>query len=242
MPKPILPSGSDFFAWQREVNRRLAVLDRGTRLGHAAVRDGRVTILANGGQVRAELGLLDDARVAQVFYDVNGDELLRLGEQADGSYGLAVYNGAVYTDLVDYIFGETTEFIASAETTTSTSYVDLATAGPSATVTVGPSGRVRLLAGVEASTEVLNATGNHGAQFGYAASGANTIGDTYLGLHDAWSQVSGVGVANLSRASIASGRVISGLAAGVTTFKLRYAARTQGTAGFANRWIIAQPL
>jgi hypothetical protein len=53
------------------------------------------------------------------------------------------------------------------------------------------------------------------------------------------------GDTTLNAPTVAStgGRLLTGLAAGLTTFKLTYLAGSAGiTASFLNRWLIAQPL
>lgn len=118
-------------------------------------------------------------------------------------------------------------YIATSETTTSTSFTDLATAGPSCTITVPASGKVLLLMTIQVS--------NSGAGYSLAAysmSGANTAAED----SDRVIQVTGSNAAVSTRASL-----LTGLTAGSTTFKLRYRVQS-GTGTYLRRSIIAIPI
>jgi hypothetical protein len=125
--------------------------------------------------------------------------------------------------------GVTAALVATAETTTSTSYTDLTTAGPSVTVTVPASGAVL----VTITAQSNNGNAGRLQSVAFVASGSNTL------------------AASDTRALIASNPgslqfqgsatfYVSGLAAGSTTFKLVYKT-SQNTATFANRSIIVTP-
>lgn len=125
-----------------------------------------------------------------------------------------------------------TATVATSETTSSTSYVDLATTTDSISVTVGSSGIVLVY---------LNASGtyvagsNVGGCIGVALSGANTA---------AASDKSAISAILSSSAVPISGVVVlSGLSPGSTTLKMKY--RLSGgspSASYANRSITAIPL
>lgn len=115
------------------------------------------------------------------------------------------------------------------ETTTSTSYVDLATAGPSVTATIGLSGRAIVLGGAYMTSTVTNQTVVAGlkvdaaATFDFAALGNNSSG-SIAGDHSA-------------------AVLITGLTAGAHTFKLQYLQSLGGATGrFGSRWIMVLPL
>src|SRR5205823_4171398 len=110
--------------------------------------------------------------------------------------------------LATLAFGQGYAEILTEESTTSTAYVDLATPGPTKTVTVGPSGRAIVMAGAYLTSTVTNQTVVAGLKvdasptFDLAALGNNTSGSV-AGDH--------------------SGAVlVEGLSAGPHTFKLQY--------------------
>lgn len=115
--------------------------------------------------------------------------------------------------------------VDTTETTTSTSYTDLATSGPAVSVLVGPSG----LAMVHISANIDNSSAIGIA--GFAISGASTVAAA-----DAYAMSSqGTDAMEFGRAFL-----ITGLTAGVNTFTMKYRA-TAGTAEFARRVIIVEP-
>jgi hypothetical protein len=118
-------------------------------------------------------------------------------------------------------------YIATSQTTTSTSYTDLATAGPSVTVSVGANGLVLL----SWSARILNSGSNYTA-IGFVASGANTIAAT-----DTNTFATGTGT------DMTSGRttLLTGLNAGSTTFTLKYRV-AGGTGTYIDRRLSAIPL
>jgi hypothetical protein len=120
-------------------------------------------------------------------------------------------------------------YVATGQTTTSTSYVDLATAGPSVTVTTGT------LAIVSVTSIQSNSAGNANANVGncfhsYAVSGASTIGAA-----DASSARGGQTFANqiFTRSSV---MYLATLTAGSNTFTSKYRV-SDGTGTFSERHI-----
>ena len=118
--------------------------------------------------------------------------------------------------------------VATEQTTTSTSYTDLATTGPAVTVTIGASGKAK----VTVSAQLSNSNANIFAGVGMAVSGATTTA--------AVTYILSSGGANAPQAMSRS-KVITGLAAGSTTFTLKYIAEAN-TAKFAVREIIVEPV
>jgi len=114
--------------------------------------------------------------------------------------------------------------IATPQTTTSTSYADLATVGPSATVNVGKSGKVLVVV----SAEFFNSGGSY-TVVGFVVSGANTIAETQA-------------LDSQGTNTVQAGNMIlvTGLNPGSTTFKLRYKV-SAGTSTFLNRFITVIP-
>jgi len=116
--------------------------------------------------------------------------------------------------------------VSAFEGTTSTSYTNLATAGPAVTVTTGTKALVIV------SANIVNSTNNNSLQawMSYAVSGATTTSAS-----DTWAlAVSGIqSVAYQMKMSLAS---VATLTAGSNTFTARYRA-TSGTSEFGNRSI-----
>lgn len=119
--------------------------------------------------------------------------------------------------------------VATTETTTSLTYADLTTVGPSVTVTVGASGKVML----HAKCRLKNNTANQYAGAGIVVSGANTIAAFTLMIvqNDAASDFQEFGASTM----------LTGLAAGSTTFKMQYIV-SGGTGEFNTRELTVAPV
>lgn len=118
--------------------------------------------------------------------------------------------------------------VLTSETTTSTSYTDLATPGPAVTVTVGANGLalVGLSSGSKSSTSgVALAT--------YALSGANTVAASDTNIMSL--------VVGTNESISGSIRLFSGLTPGSTTFTMKYRVDT-GTGTFERRNLTVIPL
>jgi hypothetical protein len=117
--------------------------------------------------------------------------------------------------------------VTTSESTSSSSYTDLATTTDQVTVNVGSSGMVLLVVTCQES-------GNVGL-CSYAISGANTqAADDSRGLY----------FFHLSNEVLQASytELVTGLNVGATTFKMKYRLTASGTATFANRAISAIPL
>lgn len=126
--------------------------------------------------------------------------------------------------------------VATSQTTTSTTYADLSTAGPSVTVTVGANGLLL----VTISSNVLNNTNAAFSFMSVVLSGANTVAAADINAFK-WQQPS----ANLElRNSFTF--LMTGLTPGSTTLKAQYRVQTggagSGTSTWADRRISATPL
>jgi hypothetical protein len=113
--------------------------------------------------------------------------------------------------------------VATLQSTTSTSYTDLATAGPAVTVTTGTKALV-----IVTSEQYNNSAGEH-ARHGYAVSGATTIAAT---------NAEAFVMNNYGRFSAVS---IVTLTAGSNTFTSKYSVNS-GTGNFGNRTIFVMNL
>lgn len=120
-------------------------------------------------------------------------------------------------------------YVAAEEATTSTTPTTLTTAGPALTVNVGSSGRVRLVLG-----GYIRGSGSVIAKMGVALTGATSGGAD--SPERTLQQVHNVN----TEGSIET--IISGLAAGSTTFTAQYWVGTAGTGYFARRRLIVEPI
>ncbi len=116
--------------------------------------------------------------------------------------------------------------ISTDESTTSATFTDLATPGPSVTVTIGPKGLALVI--LSASMDILDSVGSTRAYVGYAVSGANTIaastGNAMLLDYDQ----------TLFHQEYFI-EVLTGLNPGSTTFTAKYERLSTGTPYIGNR-------
>lgn len=169
-------------------------------------------------------------------YDNNGKPRIRLGKLSNGSYGMESIDAAgVAVDLDALAFGAETATVTTAQTTTSTSYTDLATAGPAVTVTVGPAGKAIVF--IAAACRPGN-PGPASANASFAVSGATTVAAA-----DTSAITVGVTVGTPQIAVSPSGIfMVTGLNPGSNTFTMKYrSADAADTAEFANRSILVLP-
>ncbi len=138
-----------------------------------------------------------------------------------------IVNQAVTADKLSLATSSNTASVSTSEGTIATSYADLATVGPSVTVTIGANGVALVLF----SASAVNNDANNFSLFTFVASGANTIS---AGTYRA-------GGKGLSDKEAGSHVLLTGLTPGSTTFKMQYVA-TGGTATFNNRRLTVIPL
>lgn len=123
-------------------------------------------------------------------------------------------------------------FVATSETTASSSYVDLATTTDSATATIGTNGLALVIFSTVNYNNVLGAF-NFAS---FAMSGANTAA-----ANDNYVAVNKNATAN-QEITVGNAVLVTGLAAGSTTFKLKYKTNGTGTGTFYTRRIQVIPL
>lgn len=180
--------------------------------------------------------------------DLFGDTKALIGQiDPDGGFGSDNYGIALENDsgqlvkLEDFIFGPIEDVVDTLQSTASATFVDLATAGPSVTVTVGQTGRV--MVGVSMVIRWDNEGQDGGGASNVELSGANVISAS-----DAASDPTPGVLAYIQLPASASiygqgmytrTRFMEGLTPGSTTFTLKYKAYA-GTAMFQNRvlWVI----
>lgn len=138
-------------------------------------------------------------------------------------------NNANKAALNAIVNGAASVVVATGEATTSATYTDLTTTTDTVTVTIGNSGMALVLL----YCSVLNAGGY--SYMSYAVSGATTsaAADT-----KAWQY--GAAIASIG-ASFGATFLETGLAAGSTTFKLKYRTTSSSNNTFSNRRIAVIP-
>lgn len=123
--------------------------------------------------------------------------------------------------------------VATFESTSSTSYTDLATGGPAVTVTIGSTGKAL----VAMHSAISNSISGVASYFGFAISGATTL---------AASDTTAIGFTSATAfAGIRTGTtlLVTGLAAGSTTFTAKYRQDPgAGGANFTDRRLAVTPL
>ena len=129
-------------------------------------------------------------------------------------------------DIIAALARASTAEVTTSQTTTSTSYTDLATAGPTVTVTTGTKALVVV------SGYMFNNTGNQAALMSVAISGASTFAAADNWAVEVFGATGSAVAAGASRATL-----FTGLTAGSNTFTSKYKV-TGGTGTFRNRGII----
>lgn len=178
------------------------------------------------------------AYAAKTLVDAKGD--LLVGSAADTLVRRAVgANGTVLTadsaeaDGVKWAAtGLTTQdgVVATNETTTATRYVDLATVGPAATVTIGASGKALVFLTADLGSSVAGGS----AYMAFAVSGATTRAAT---------DPEALRISGTTRHKVSIVMPVSGLAAGSTTFTAKYGVDAGGgTASYSDRRIVVIPI
>lgn len=120
--------------------------------------------------------------------------------------------------------------VTTEQTTTSTTYTDLTTAGPAVTVTTGTKAIVGF------NSKMSNDTNGAPALASYAVSGATTVAAS-----DSYCLFTETDSSNLDSMSHSWARLHTGLTAGSNTFTMKYRAGS-GTARYSNREIWVIPL
>lgn len=149
------------------------------------------------------------------------------GAQLTGSSALV--NSTVTADKL--ATGAATASVLTSQTSASTSYTDLATAGPSVTVTIGANGLLLVIF----SAQVSNSTAGGNVFMSFALSGTNTLASADINCSDF------LPYANGGSGSNNNAILLSGLSAGSTTVKAQYKVGA-GTGTWASRVISAIPL
>lgn len=125
-----------------------------------------------------------------------------------------------------------TDSVSIAETTTSSTYADLATVGPSVTADVGTSGKALVFLNVNLSN---NTAGGYSLA-SVAASGATTV--AAADQHAALLKAESIG----SEARLTAVRLFTGLTPGSHTFTAKYRTDSGSTSTFHRRTLVVIPL
>ena len=130
---------------------------------------------------------------------------------------LTIYNGSVWVCV-----SEQAANVSTFQGTTSATYTDLATVGPSVTLVTGTAAMISFGA-------TINAPSGQNGHISFAVSGATTLAASDTNATFCGGVVGGM-VSGVSRTM-----VISGLTAGTNTFTLKYSSPSTVTANFRNR-------
>ena len=206
MGKPLL--ADDFLDRILDLERRMIAIERSPQLTSSSIKDGALKVLDASGIVRAQLG-----------------------KQADGSYDIASFDaaGANPVKLSTLAFGARYDEIGGPEeSTTSTTYTDLATVGPTVTTTIGPLGKAIVLAGAYMTSTVTNQS---------VVTALAVDGSIYADMSQLGNNTGGSIAGDHSGATI-----VSGLTPGSHQFRLKYLQSLPGATGrWAARWILVLP-
>lgn len=141
----------------------------------------------------------------------------------------ALLNTHLRDDLIDLDrrTSPTEATVATAQTTTATSYGDLGTAGPAVTQTIGSTGKALI-----AIYAAIHNSGGNFSLMSYAVSGATTV---------AASDASSLQTSVADDLRVGATMLHTGLNAGSTTFTAKYRV-TANTGTFTGRRLLASPL
>jgi len=199
----------------------------------ALVKDGAAAIRTLGSSVDTTTKALNPSTtLGDIEYrSSTANTNTRLGIGTTGQV-LAVSGGVpAWTTPASGVPANADATVATSESTTSTSFTDLTTAGPAVTVTTGTKALV-IIGG-----ELYQGTVDRGLYMGFAVSGATTIAAnaaTSIGMYYG---------ANDQLSSKFSGAFVVTLTAGSNTFTAKYARRgASGTAVFQDRTIFVMNL
>jgi hypothetical protein len=246
---------ADLVAWLRDLDRRLATLERSPQLTSASIKDGALTIYNAAGLPVLVLGKQSTGRYGLSAFNAAGQRTLELGELASsrnglevpdpttgvaqirvgqlaaGGYGLEAISGGQPVTLDKLAFGIQAARIDTSEThVAGGGFADLPTVGPSVTVNVGAAGRLL----VQVTCGISGGSGGQG-KAGFDISGATTVAPS---ANSAVIVGGAVGVAEVGQ--VGATYLVTGLNPGSHTIKMMYAS-TGTTMTYFARTIAVQP-
>ena len=142
---------------------------------------------------------------------------------------VSTMNNSLKSALIGTVNNAASATVSTAETTTSATYTDLTTTSDTVTVTIGASGMAIVMI-----YATIGLTGYQGFM-SYAVSGATTSAASDTKSMNYQCAVSNIG------GSFGATFFETGLAAGSTTFKLKYRTTSSATGTFSNRRIAVIP-
>lgn len=193
-----------------QLEQRIDKLERVPRLGAASIDKGNLTI---------KEGSLLIANAA-------GTIVAQTGKLTTGEYGMAIDESGNGLQQVPYIYAAS---VATQETSTSSTFGDLATVGPTVTVPVRQSGKLLVIISAQIqwiSTAAAATVG--GAYATIEMSGANTIApltafNSILASGHLNTNVSAGTVSHAPQVNSTGAFVFTGLTPGSTTVRMKYA-------------------
>ena len=200
-----------------KLESRISKLERSIQLGNSEVVEGALVVKDALGNVLVELGKTSEGKFGLLVNDNTGATRLRLGELQSSEYGVETIN-VTGAKVSLSSFGIFTANIGNSESTSSTSYVDLATVGPTVSnVYIGASGRCLVLL-----TSSIDSTANasSGAQISFEVSGATSQAPDDGKVLKLWvlNPPANIGATIQATSCI----YVSGLNAGLHTFQMKY--------------------
>lgn len=228
MSPPVIPPPHDY------VNNLLA--GQQAQLD-ALARQQNAGIVDTTGRVRIREGQQPDGTLSTIYYDTSGAERVRLGQLADGDYGLNIVDPA--TSQQTEILPIYQQGVTTSQSTSSTSYVDLATAGPLVTATVASSGMALLT-----TNSYMGVTGVIAAQsggfVGISIDGGAPTGflDELLYFAVSSPSAGAVGIAGNQSAQV----VVTSLSPGTHTFEMKYKTVGGSSVTYGNRFLQVRPI
>lgn len=222
---------TDLLAKIVQLEDRIDKLERVPRIGNTSIDKGALIIKDAAGNDIVEVGLMSDGRYGLRINNTAGAAQIRAGELAGGGYGLEVVDsGGQLVSLATIAFGIRTAFIATAQSRNNTAFGDLATVGPSVSVTVGTSGNMILLITAEQLTAGPT-----------AIMAADIVGPTNISPSDDKALTFAQSPSGSTLLAHSTSAILySGLSAGAYTITAKY--RTVGgSASWQNRSLVAIP-
>jgi len=200
----------------------------------ALVKDGAAAIRSLGTAIDSTVFTNAGAAIAKSIVDAKGDIIAATADDTVARLAVGANNTVLTADSTEAtglkwatfstIPANDSDTVATSQTTTSTSFTDLATSGPSVTVTTGTKALIIV------SSQLRQSSAGNIALMSYAVSGASTVS---ANDNNSLTQES-VSSNSVIRASSAS---VVTLTAGSNTFTAKYRVNA-GTGTFVNRSII----
>jgi hypothetical protein len=202
--------------------------------GGIEIHNGAMRVYDFAGNLIVEVGNCQDGRAGVQVYNAAGTRVSRMGELAAGGHGVEVISDTGKLVKVDTLaFGTAAGTVTAIEgTTTNSVFVNLASVGPAATVTVGNS--LRMIVMVSSS---INGAASLGGQVSFDIAGPSgyfRAADQLLALH--------IGATDSVLGATKSFLVTGLPSIGDYTVTLKYRSGTSGsTCQFYDRHVIVLP-